>query len=201
MDGDGHVVTDTEDSTESVCTQAQVSVLAHILEALTLLLHGIVTRATSVELQLRSLDLAGLSFALALHELTGGTDARTGSDALEQLLIHRRGVNDNLNVLNGRTVVQGNEVHSLAATMRAHPAFDSHLFSKVGAPQGINHFCSTHDMSLFVDSNILFTNSHYSNMPLRSISTSFSVRKRQSPRRTFFLVSPANCTRSSFTTR
>ena len=52
MDGDGHVVTDTEDSTESVCTQAQVSVLAHILEALTLLLHGIVARATAVELQL-----------------------------------------------------------------------------------------------------------------------------------------------------
>lgn len=34
-------------------------------------------------------------------------------------------------------------------------------------------------------------------MPLRSISTSCSVRKRQSPRRRFFLVSPANCTRSS----
>ena len=41
----------------------------------------------------------------------------------------------------------------------------------------------------------------YSNAPMRNISTSFSVRKRQSPRRRFFLVSPANCTRSSLTTR
>ncbi len=41
----------------------------------------------------------------------------------------------------------------------------------------------------------------YSNAPMRSISTSFSVRNRQSPRRTFFFVRPANCTRSSLTTR
>lgn len=40
----------------------------------------------------------------------------------------------------------------------------------------------------------------YSKAPMRSISTSFSVRNLQSPRRRFFFVSPANCTRSSFTT-
>ena len=38
--------------------------------------------------------------------------------------------------------------------------------------------------------------SSYSNAPMRNMLTSFSVRKRQSPRRRFFLVSPANCTRS-----
>ena len=35
---------------------------------------------------------------------------------------------------------------------------------------------------------------------MRSMSTSFSVRKRQSPLRKFFLVSPANITRSSSVT-
>ena len=42
---------------------------------------------------------------------------------------------------------------------------------------------------------------YYSKAPILSISTSFSVRKRQSPRVRFFLVSPANCTRSRRTTR
>ena len=89
MDGDGHVMANAEDSTKSIGAQTQVSVLTHILEALSLLLHRIVAWATTVELQFGSLDLAGLSFALALDELTGSTDARTGSDALEQFLIHR----------------------------------------------------------------------------------------------------------------
>ena len=40
----------------------------------------------------------------------------------------------------------------------------------------------------------------YSYAPMRSIPTSFSVRNRQSPRRRFFFVRPANCTRSSFIT-
>lgn len=48
---------------------------------------------------------------------------------------------------------------------------------------------------------IMYVMSVYSKAPMRSMSTSFSVRKRQSPRRRFFFVSPANCTRSSFTTR
>lgn len=47
---------------------------------------------------------------------------------------------------------------------------------------------------------ILFSLTIYSKAPMRSISTSFSVRNLQSPRRRFFFVSPANCTRSSFTT-
>ena len=100
VDGDGHIMTDTEDGTESVGAQTHVRVLAHVLKGLALLLHRIIGRAETVDLNLLSLNLNGLTFTLALHERSRSTDTCARGDALQHLGIELLRCHNDLNVLN-----------------------------------------------------------------------------------------------------
>ena len=153
VDGNGHVVAYSHHSTEGVGAQSQVGVLPHVLETLAFLLHGVVVSAGSEELDALSLYLHGLPFALTLHESAACADARAGGDVLQKFCIELRGVHYELDVLDGRAVVEGDEVNSLAAAVGTHPAHHRYLTTKLAALQRINYFCPFHR---FIDIACLF---------------------------------------------
>ena len=137
-------MTDANNGAESVGTQAQVTVLAHVLEALPLLLHGVVAAAKAVYLKGLALHLDRLAGTLTLYQHTGGADAGSGGDVLEHLGVKLGRVYHHLNVLDGRTVVECYEVDSLAAAVSTHPSLYIYLFTEIGALEGIDNFSSFH---------------------------------------------------------
>ena len=145
VDGDGHVVADAHDGTKGIGTQAQVCALAHDLEGLSLLLHGIVGGAKSKDVDVLTLHFAGLTSALALDKNTACCDAGTGGDVAKGCAVHWAvGGYHQLDVVDGGAVVEGDEVHRLAGAMGANPSFDKNLVAKVGGLESINYFCSLH---------------------------------------------------------
>ena len=61
MNSHSHIVADTHHGSESIGAQAHVGMLAHILEGLPLLLHGIVITAQAQHLNIGSLHLYSLT--------------------------------------------------------------------------------------------------------------------------------------------
>ena len=154
MDGHGHVVADAHNGSEGVGTETQMSIFTHDLEALAFLLHGIGVVAEAVNDDLGGLDLAGLTSALALDEDTLGADAGTGGDVLEgegggTVLdtggnSHSGGIDDYLDVLDGGTIVESDEVHRLGRAMGTYPAHDGDFLPIFSAFQHFNYLCSFH---------------------------------------------------------
>ena len=144
VDGHCHIVADAHHSSEGIGTQTHVSVLTHYLETLTLLLHGVVVAAQTVNLKLGSLDFAALTGTLTLNQHTLGADAGTCGDILQYLLVELSRINNNLHILDGRTVVEGNEVNCLRAAVRAHPTLYANLLAIFSALQHINNLCTFH---------------------------------------------------------
>lgn len=54
------------------------------------------------------------------------------------------GVNDHLHVLDGRAIVEGNEIDCLRAAVRTHPALHADFLAIFGVTEDINDFCSFH---------------------------------------------------------
>ena len=113
VDGHRHIVTDAHDGSESIGAKTHVGILTHHLEALSFLLHRIGVVAETVYLQLRSLDLTTLSCTLTLNQYTFCTDTGSRGNILQELLVELCRVNDDLHILNGRTIVQGDKVNCL----------------------------------------------------------------------------------------
>ena len=138
VNGDGHVVAYAHDGTKGVGAQTQVSVLAHDLEGLSFFLHGIVGGAGAVDFDGVGLDFRSLPCGGALDESADNGDAGTGGDELEGFggddtvaalgatrgsarssargTAHLTGIgaDDNLDVLDGGTVVESNEIDGFA---------------------------------------------------------------------------------------
>ena len=132
VDGDSHIMPDAEHSTECIGTQTHMSELAHILEALALLLHRIIVRAETIDDNFLGLNLNGLTLALAFDESTLHTDTCTGGNTLQFLSIDGRRIDDHLQILYRRAIVEGDEVNSLTAAVRPRPSFYYYIFSIVG---------------------------------------------------------------------
>ena len=144
VDSHRHIVADAHHGSEGVGAQAQMGILAHVLEALSLLLHGIVGSAGAIDLNAFALDLAGLSLSGTFDERTDDTDTGTGCDEFEFLFSYSGGVNDHLHVLDGRAIVEGNEIDCLGAAVRTHPALHADFLAIFGVTEDINDFCSFH---------------------------------------------------------
>ena len=114
VDGDCHVVADAHHGSEGVGAQTQMCVLAHVFETLPLLLHGIITAAKAIDLNLAALQFDTLSRSLALHKFAVDIYTRTGSYLLKQVGVKLGWVNHHLYVLDGGAVVEGDEIHRLA---------------------------------------------------------------------------------------
>ena len=146
MDSHCHVVTDTHHSTESVGTQAQMSILTHILKALALLLHRIIGAAGAIDFNAFALNLTGLTLGGTFHKGADYTDAGTCRDEFQFLFANGSRVNDHLHVLDGRAIVEGNKVNGFGTAMRTHPAFHANFLAVFCVLQDINDFCSVHNM-------------------------------------------------------
>ena len=144
VDSHRHVVANAHHSSECIGTQTHVSVLTHHLETLALLLHRIVVAAQTINLQLGSLDFAALTGTLTLNQCTLGANAGTSGDILQYLLVELSGINNNLHILDGRTVVEGNEVNCFRAAVRAHPTLYANFLAIFCAFQHINNLCTFH---------------------------------------------------------
>ena len=136
VDGHSHVMAQTHDGAEGVGAQAQVAYLAQELHAVALLLEGIgVGVSLAVDDDAFGLHLDGLTASLALNELALHADAGTGGDAL-QFLLELGGVGDDLDIMDNRAVVHGQESDVLVAALGAHPAF----YTYRGADEGAHIF-------------------------------------------------------------
>ena len=110
---------------ERVGARAQVRLLAQELERVSLLLQGVcggVGRA--VDLKLVGLDLDALALALRGHERALHVDARAGRYGLQGLVVELREVEHDLQVLDGASVVERDELDILVAPAGAYPALD-----------------------------------------------------------------------------
>ena len=126
VDGHRHVMTDAHHGTEGIGTETEMSILTHILETLTLLLHWIITAAESVNLNAFALNLYALTGTLALYQSTYYADASTCSDLTELILIDLGWVDYYLNIINSRTIVKSDKIDCFATTMGTHPSLYIH---------------------------------------------------------------------------
>ncbi len=126
MDGHRHVVTDAHHCTKGIGAETEVSILTHVLEALSLLLHRIVVAAKAIDFDAVALDLYILTFTLALHQSTRSTDAGTGCNLSELIGVDLRWVDYYLNIINSRTIVKSDKIDCFATTMGTHPSLDIH---------------------------------------------------------------------------
>ena len=131
-----------------------MGVFTHHLETLTLLLHRIGVIAESIDLQFGSLDLTALTCSLTLYQLTLSTDTATCGDLLQQFLIKLAGINNDLYVLDGRTIIQGDKVNCLRAAVRTHPALHADVLTVFCAFQHIDNLSSFHLFS-FLDIQVI----------------------------------------------
>ena len=152
MDGEGHGVADTENGPEGVGPEAHVGDAAEVLEGGVLLLEGEAHWvAFSQHLYLPGLDFHGLAAAHGGHQFTLDGERCAGSDALQELFVEELRISDNLNVIDGGTVVEGNEFDLFVASFGADPAFGQNLLARLRGKQsldfasfyGFHKVCST----------------------------------------------------------
>ena len=139
-----HVVAYAEHRPERVCTHTEVRMLAQELHCVTFLLQGIVGTAGTQDLNLAALQLHALTFALALDQFSVHTYARSGGYILYYGVVELLHIDDNLYILDSRTIVQGDEINSLTTTAGPYPAFHIDNSTIIGTLQYIYDFSSFH---------------------------------------------------------
>ena len=185
VNGDSHVVADSEYCAEGVGAQTHVGMLAHELEGLSLFLHRIVRAARAENFDIRGLDFAVLPGAYAFYKCSDNTEAGSRRDLFQNFFAELFDIGYDLHILDCGAVVECNEVDRLAAAAGTNPAFHVDCCSEFRTFKDVDNlrpFYRLHRLTFCL---------LYSKAPMRSMLTSFSVRYRQSPRCTFFLVSPA----------
>ncbi len=133
VDCECHCVTHPQDSSEGVSPRTQVRNLAKKFERVALLLKRIGGRiGLSVEFQTACLNLHSLSASLGSDEFAFSGDARSRGDFLEKILVESGDIHDNLDIVDGGTVVKGDEVHILVSSFCPDPALCKHRRARGG---------------------------------------------------------------------
>ena len=91
--------------------------------------------AFAVDLDLLGLDLNGLAAADGRHELAEHIEGGAGGDALEELLVKERRIGHDLDIVDGATVVEGDEFHLFVASFRADPSFGPNSLPRLALEQ------------------------------------------------------------------
>ena len=144
MNGHSHVMAYAHHGSEGVGAQTHVGMLTHILEGLPLLLHGISTVAETINDKFLGLDLTTLTGCRTLDKSSDNTDTTTCSNVLQQLVVKLCRVNDHLHILDGRAIVERNEVDILVTAVRAYPTLHTDFLSVFRALQHVNYLCAFH---------------------------------------------------------
>ena len=114
--------------------------------------------AFSQHLDIRGLDFHSLSAAYGFHQLPPHREGSTGGYLFEELFVEEFCVGYNLNIVNGRTVVEGDELYLFVASFGAYPSFGEHLNTWLGCQEIFNFgsFKSFHRMLCYNHANIAF---------------------------------------------
>ena len=152
VDGHRHVVAYSEYGAERIGAKPHVSVLAHILERLSFLLHGVFGATSAKYLNGRSLKLHALSASHALHKFSVHAQTGAGGDFSEHLVVKLVDVGHDLNVLDGRAVVEGDKIDRLASATCSDPAFYVDVLAIFLAGQG---FDDSRSLDFFHDFGLL----------------------------------------------
>ena len=88
------------------------------------------------------LNFNRLSFTLRFDQLAGGTDAGTGSHRFKFFLIQFGQINNNLNIMYGRSIIQGNKADIFVTAAGPNPAFNVYICTVISPFEGIHNFCS-----------------------------------------------------------
>ncbi len=136
VDGESHRVADAEDGTEGVGPEAHVCDAAEILQGGVLLLERETHRvAFADDLDLLRLDLHMLAAADGSDEFALHGDGRTGGDPLDGLVVDDLRIRDDLDIVDGGAVVQGDEFHLFVASLGPDPTFGQYLCTRIHAEQ------------------------------------------------------------------
>ena len=173
VDGNCHVMTNTEHRTERIGTGTQMSYFTKELHGMTFLLQRIRVIASS-----QHFDFAGLHFGLLagtdrFRQHTVYTQTSTGSDLFQHLFIEVAQIHYNLHIIYCRTVIQRDKVYLLTTSAGTNPSLHIDHSAKILTLQQVNNLCST---NLFHKTVIIPHYIYYSKDPMRRKFTSCSVR-------------------------
>ena len=139
----GHVMTDTEYSSERVSTRTKMCDSTQELHGKAFLLQRILFGISSaVHFEFGELNFYILSCALRRHKDTGRGDARAGSNGFELFFRKLCQVHNDLYVLNCRTVIERDEVYGVIAATTTHPATDVNRLVEILALESVYDNCS-----------------------------------------------------------
>ena len=130
VDGEGHLAAQAVDGAEGVGAGTQVRDGPQVFEGRVLLLQRIAHRvAAAVDRDLLVLDLHGLAAAHGLHQPALHADAGARTDLSQHRLRVGVLVHDDLQVLDGRSVVECDERDLFVPSLRPDPTFGQNLLS------------------------------------------------------------------------
>ena len=122
-----HVVTYAQYRSKSVGARTKVSYFSQKFEAVTFLLQGVLLGVGSaIDFDFLGLYLGCLAFTHRLYKLANDTEAGAGSDGFECFFVKVGEIDYYLDVLDGATVIEGDEIDMLVAATSAHPTLYAH---------------------------------------------------------------------------
>ena len=159
MDSVSHIVTNTEYRSKCIRTRTQMSDLTQKLHGVSLFLQRISSWISRTEdLNLSSLYLHALPLALGLCQDTVYADTSSRGNRFQELITQFIYIHNDLNIINCRTVIQGDKIHLFATTAGANPSFHVHGSTESFAFQHVYNFCSFNCFHLY--RFFLFESSH-----------------------------------------
>ena len=130
MDSDRHVVTHAIDRPKGIRARTQVGDLTEELQRVPLLLQGIGSRICRPEdFEFVCLYFYALPLTLRGDEFADHAEACSRGDLSEKISVEACEVDDDLDIMDRRAVIQCDEANSLIATAGTDPALDVHLLS------------------------------------------------------------------------
>ena len=161
VNGKGHRVADAQHRTEGIGTRTQMRYLTQEFERMALLLKRIrFGVGLAVHLQLPRLYFDTLAGTGRFDKQTARADAGAGGYPLQQFAVESGDIGHYLDIVNCRTVVEGDERHVLVSPLGTYPSLYDHFgIHPAGAQQLRDHrpFHFRHCVNtLFV--TILFSN-------------------------------------------
>ncbi len=133
MHGERQRAAHAENGAERVGARPQMSDGTQVLEAVALLLQGVVAVGVAENLDLARLHLPALPLGRRLDHLPAHGETGAGADLRGRIETLHPLVEHDLQGSEAGTVVEGDKSHALAAAHRTHPAGDERLLRCLGS--------------------------------------------------------------------
>ena len=139
VDGEGHLVADSQNGAEGVGPQTHVGHAAEVFQGGVLFLEREAHRvALSQHLDVRGLDFNGLAAAHGLDQLSPYGQGSAGGYLLEELFVKEFRIGYYLYIGNGGAVVEGDELNLFVASFGADPALGQDLYARLFTEESLD---------------------------------------------------------------